>query len=35
MDLTGRKWRTISYSGSNGGNCVELTVVSNAGDADT
>ncbi|GGT69972.1 DUF397 domain-containing protein [Actinomadura citrea] len=24
MDLTDAKWRRSSYSGSNGGNCVEL-----------
>ncbi|WP_433467940.1 DUF397 domain-containing protein [Spirillospora sp. CA-128828] len=24
MDLTEAKWRKSSYSGSNGGNCVEL-----------
>ncbi|XVQ10516.1 DUF397 domain-containing protein [Spirillospora sp. CA-255316] len=24
MDLTNAKWRKSSYSGSNGGNCVEL-----------
>ncbi|MFC5748381.1 DUF397 domain-containing protein [Actinomadura rugatobispora] len=24
MDLTGAKWRKSSYTGSNGGNCVEV-----------
>lgn len=24
MDLTGAKWRKSRYSGSNGGNCVEV-----------
>jgi hypothetical protein len=24
MDLTGAKWRKSHYSGSNGGNCVEV-----------
>ncbi len=24
MDLTGARWRKSSYSGSNGGNCVEV-----------
>ncbi|MEV3921160.1 DUF397 domain-containing protein [Actinomadura coerulea] len=27
MDLTDAKWRRSSYSGSNGGNCVELAEV--------
>ena len=27
MELTGAKWRKSSYSGSNGGNCVELAGV--------
>ena len=26
MDLTGARWRTSSYSGSNGGNCVEVAT---------
>ncbi|MEU9021416.1 DUF397 domain-containing protein [Actinomadura sp. NPDC048394] len=28
MDLTNAKWRRSSYSGPNGGNCVELAGVS-------
>ena len=27
MDLTNAKWRRSSYSGPNGGNCVELADV--------
>ena len=27
MDLTGAPWRKSSYSGGNGGACVEVTVV--------
>lgn len=27
MDLTGAKWRKSSYSGGNGGTCVEIAVV--------
>jgi len=27
MDLTGAVWRKSSYSGSNGGNCVEVAEV--------
>jgi hypothetical protein len=27
MDLTGAAWRKSSYSGSNGGNCVEVAEV--------
>jgi len=27
MDLTGVSWRKSSYSGSNGGNCVEVAEV--------
>ena len=30
MDLTDAKWRRSSYSGSNGGNCVELADVAGA-----
>ena len=30
MDLTNAKWRRSSYSGSNGGNCVELADVAGA-----
>ncbi|QKW32823.1 DUF397 domain-containing protein [Actinomadura sp. NAK00032] len=30
MDLTDTKWRRSSYSGSNGGNCVELADVAGA-----
>jgi Domain of unknown function (DUF397) len=26
MDLTSATWRTSSYSGNNGGNCVEVAV---------
>ena len=26
MDLTGARWRTSSYSGTNGGNCVEVAA---------
>ncbi|RAY12419.1 DUF397 domain-containing protein [Actinomadura craniellae] len=26
MDLTNARWRRSSYSGSNGGNCVELAA---------
>jgi hypothetical protein len=28
MDLTGAAWRTSSYSGDNGGNCVEVGATS-------
>ena len=27
MDLTGAAWRTSSYSGGNGGQCVEVATV--------
>jgi hypothetical protein len=27
MDLTGARWRKSSYSGTNGGNCVEVAEV--------
>ena len=27
MDVTGVAWRTSSYSGSNGGTCVEVGIV--------
>jgi hypothetical protein len=27
MDLTAAQWRKSSYSGSNGGNCVEVAAV--------
>jgi Domain of unknown function (DUF397) len=27
MDLTRATWRTSSYSGNNGGNCVEVTAA--------
>ncbi len=27
MDLTGARWRKSSYSGSNGGNCVEVAEL--------
>jgi len=27
MDLTGAAWRKSSYSGGNGGNCVEVAVL--------
>ena len=27
MDLTGAQWRKSSYSGGNGGNCVEIAEV--------
>jgi hypothetical protein len=27
MDLKGATWRTSTHSGSNGGECVEVTVV--------
>ena len=30
MDLTNAKWRKSSYTGSNGGNCVELADVAGA-----
>ncbi|MEO3826040.1 DUF397 domain-containing protein [Actinomadura sp. B10D3] len=30
MDLTDAKWRRSSYSGSNGGNCVELAGLAGA-----
>ncbi|MEV0661722.1 DUF397 domain-containing protein [Actinomadura luteofluorescens] len=30
MDLTDAKWRRSSYSGSNGGNCVELADAAGA-----
>ena len=30
MDMTGAKWRTSSYSGDNGGNCVEVTAIAKA-----
>ncbi|TDD65038.1 DUF397 domain-containing protein [Actinomadura darangshiensis] len=30
MDLTDAKWRRSSYSGSNGGNCVELAGAAGA-----
>ena len=33
MDLTNAKWRRSSYSGPNGGNCVELADVAGAADA--
>jgi hypothetical protein len=28
--LDGRTWRKSSYSGSNGGNCIEITTAPNA-----
>ena len=28
MDLTGVRWRTSSYSGDNGGNCVQVAQAS-------
>ena len=28
MDLTGVRWRTSSYSGDNGGNCVQIAHAS-------
>lgn len=28
MDLTGVRWRTSSYSGDNGGNCVQIARAS-------
>ncbi len=33
MDLTGAQWRTSSYSGSNGGTCVEVAALARAGAA--
>jgi len=27
VELTDAAWRTSTYSGSNGGNCVEVTVI--------
>ena len=30
MDLTNAKWRKSSYTGSNGGNCVELADAAGA-----
>jgi hypothetical protein len=27
MDLTDANWRTSTHSGSNGGDCVEVTVI--------
>ena len=30
MDLTRAQWRKSSYSGGNGGTCVEVAVVSSA-----
>lgn len=30
MDLTNARWRKSSYTGSNGGNCVELAGVAGA-----
>ncbi len=27
MDVTGARWRTSSYSGDNGGNCVEVRTA--------
>lgn len=30
MDLTGAAWRKSSYSGNNGGNCVEVAAASYA-----
>jgi Domain of unknown function (DUF397) len=27
MDLTGVRWRKSSYSGDNGGNCIEVTAA--------
>jgi hypothetical protein len=30
MDMTGAQWRTSSYSGDNGGNCVEVGAVAPA-----
>ncbi|MEU8123241.1 DUF397 domain-containing protein [Spirillospora sp. NPDC049024] len=30
MDLTNAKWRKSSYTGSNGGNCVELADADGA-----
>ncbi|MGB7168675.1 MAG: DUF397 domain-containing protein [Acidobacteriaceae bacterium] len=27
MDLTGAAWRTSSYSGGNGGQCVEVAAI--------
>lgn len=33
MDLRDAKWRRSSYSGSNGGNCVELAGMADAGGA--
>jgi hypothetical protein len=31
MDLRNAKWRKSSYTGSNGGNCVELADAAGAG----
>ena len=28
--MTGAKWRTSSYSGDNGGNCVEVAAIAKA-----
>lgn len=30
MDLTSVRWRKSSYSGDNGGNCIEVAAVSGA-----
>ena len=30
MDVTGARWRTSSYSGDNGGNCVEIDAAAHA-----
>ena len=33
MDLTSTAWRKSSYSGGNGGNCVEVAVLAGGGRA--
>jgi uncharacterized protein DUF397 len=33
MDLTGAAWRKSSYSGGNGGACVEVAIVSGGTEA--
>lgn len=30
MDLTGARWRSSSYSGDNGGNCMEVAAAAPA-----
>jgi hypothetical protein len=30
MDMTSARWRTSSYSGDNGGNCVEVGTAAHA-----